>query len=161
VSILVRRLRPGEERLYLEIVNGAISGVEDGYYSPEALAAWHVPITADSLAYLADNPDGEVRLVAELNGEPVGIGALIVAQSELGACYVLPAAARRGVGSALVGEIERLALARGLAALSVSASLNAEPFYAALDYDVGERREIVLRNGHRMMSVRMHKALHT
>jgi GNAT superfamily N-acetyltransferase len=155
VAIVTRPLRPGEERLYLEIVNGAIRGVEDDYYTPEARAAWLVPITPDSLSHLVANPDGEVRFVAEFNREPVGIGALIVKRSELGACYVLPSASRRGVGSALVSEIERLAIARGLNHLSVSASLNAEPFYRALGYEVGERHEVVLRNGSRMLSVRM------
>jgi putative acetyltransferase len=158
VAIVVRPLRPGEERLYLEIVNGAIRGVTD-YYTAEERAAWCVPIAAESLAYLAANPEREVRFVAELDGVPVGIGALIVESSEVGACYVLPSAARRGVGSALVAEIERLARASGVAALGVSASLNAEAFYAALGYVAGQRQEIVLRNGSRMQSVRMYKRL--
>jgi putative acetyltransferase len=94
-----------------------------------------------------------------LNGSVVGIGALIVERSELRACYVLPEAARRGCGSALVQEIERLAREHGLAQLQLAASLNAEPFYAARGYHVRERSEVVLRNGLRMAAVWMEKTL--
>ena len=70
-------------------------------------------------------------LIAELEGEPVAIGAVILKRSELRACYVSPKAARRGCGSVLVREIERLARENGLVRLELAASLNAEPFYAA------------------------------
>ena len=78
------------------------------------------------------NHDDEIRLVAELDGELVGIGALVLADSELRACYVVPAAARKGVGSALVAEIERIARQHGLTHLELLSSLTAEPFYRAL-----------------------------
>ena len=45
-------------------------------------------------------------------GEPVGIGAVVLRNSELRAYYVAPSADRRGVGTALVEEIERIAAAR-------------------------------------------------
>jgi GNAT superfamily N-acetyltransferase len=75
------------------------------------------------------NTDGEIRLVAELDGTPAGIGALVVERSELRACYVHPSVARRGCGSALVREIERLACEHGLSHLELAASLEAEAFY--------------------------------
>src|SRR5688572_32407175 len=40
--------------------------------------------------------------------------SLVVQEAELRACYVVPGAARRGVGSALVREMERMAQERGL-----------------------------------------------
>jgi putative acetyltransferase len=42
--------------------------------------------------------------------EIVGIGELRVATSELRACYVSPDATRKGVGSAIIREIERIAV---------------------------------------------------
>jgi hypothetical protein len=58
-----------------------------------------------------------------------------------------------------VHEIERLARLNGLTRLDLAASLNSEPFYAAHGYQVRERSEIVLRNGHRMPAVLMGKDL--
>ncbi len=51
--------------------------------------------------------------------------------SELRACYVVPEAARKGVGSALVTEIERIPAENGLTQLDLQASTNAEPFCSA------------------------------
>lgn len=159
MPIAVRDLRPDEGRVYLDIVNSAIRGLAAGHYTPDAIAGWVVPTTDESVRDLMLNTDREIRLIAELDGRVAGIGALVVERSELRACYVAPHAARRGCGSAIVREIERRALERGLTHLELAASLNAEPFYAAHGYEVGERSEVVLRNGHRMPAVWMKKRL--
>jgi putative acetyltransferase len=159
MAITVRALRADEGRMYLEIVNGAIRGLATSHYTPDAIAGWVVPLTDETVRDLMLNPDREVRLVAEIEGKPVGIGALVPERSELRACYVLPEAARRGCGSALVEELERLAREHRLTRLDVAASINAEPFYAALGYQVRERSEVVLDNGHRMAAVWMEKYL--
>jgi putative acetyltransferase len=159
MPIVVRPLRPDEGRMYLEIVNSAIRGLAISHYPPDAIEGWLVPVTEESVRDLMQNRDDEIRLVAELDERPVGIGALIVGRSELRACYVSPEAARRGCGSALVHEIERLARENRLTRLDLAASLNAEPFYAAHGYEVRERSDVVLRNGHRMSAVWMGKTL--
>jgi len=106
------------------------------------------------------NSDNETRLIAELDGQPAGIGVLVVQNEELRACYVRPEMVRKGVGAAIVREIERLAIQSGLTHLRLDASLNAEPFYRALGYRVVERGEHVLgRSGLRMAAVKMEKAL--
>ncbi len=159
MSVAVRLLRADEGQTYLEIVNRAIRGLAVTHYSPEAIGGWTVPITDESLRDLTLNVDHEIRLVAELDGSVVGIGAVILERSELRACYVSPQAARRGCGSALVHEIERIARENGLTHLDLAASLNAETFYAAHGYHVRERSEVTLRNGHRMAAVWMTKNL--
>ena len=148
-----------EGRLYLDIVNSAIRGLAASHYAPDAIDGWIVPVSDDTIADLMLNADQEIRLVAELDGSPAGIGALVVGRSELRACYVSPGAARRGCGSALVHELERIARERGVTRLDLAASINAEPFYAAHGYEVRERSEVVLRNGHRMPAVWMTKPL--
>lgn len=157
--IVVRRMRPDEARIYLDVVNSAIRGLAGSDYSPEAIAGWLVPMDDSTLADFEANEDHEIRLIAELNREPVAIGALVVERSELRACYVRPEAARRGCGSAVVREIETMARERGLRHLELAASLNAEPFYRSLGYRVRERSTVVLRNAHRMAAVWMEKDL--
>jgi putative acetyltransferase len=97
--------------------------------------------------------------VAEIDGEPVGIGAMVVSNSELRACYVAPSAARRGVGSALVADIERIAREHGLDHLQLESSITAEPFYSALGYQVEGRGEHLLSSGVPMAAVKMRKRL--
>ncbi len=159
MPITVRPLRADEGRIYLEIVNSAIRGLAVGHYPPDAIEGWVVPVTDETVRDLMLNADHEIRLVAELDGKPVGIGALILDGSELRAVYVSPEAARQGCGSALAREIERIAKENGLTRLKLAASLNAEGFYAAHGYEVYERSEVVLRNAHRMAAVWMGKDL--
>ena len=140
-------------------MNSAIRGLASSHYSPDAIEGWVVPVTDETVRELIANADSEIRLVAELDGVPVGIGALVVERSELRACYVSPDAARRSCGRLLVEQIERIARARGLTRLEVASSLNAEPFYARLGYQVRERRAVVLRNGYRLPAVMMEKTL--
>jgi putative acetyltransferase len=159
MAITVRPMHLDEGLAYLEIVNSAIRGLAAGHYAEDIIEGWIVPPTEENLRDILLNPDGEIRLIAELDGAIAGIGALVLSGSELRACYVAPEAARRGCGSALVHEIERIARDHRLTRLQLAASLNAEPFYAAHGYRVRERCVVVLRNGHRMPAVRMWKDL--
>ena len=157
--VTVRPLRAHETRLYLEIHERAIRGLAASHYSPDDIEGWVVPATDENLRWLALNRNRAIHLIAELDGEPVGIGALMLEESAVRAVYVAPEGARRGCGSALVREMERIAKDNGLARLTLHASLNAERFYANLGFDVLERTEKILSNGHRLAVVRMGKEL--
>jgi putative acetyltransferase len=156
MSFLVRPLRDDEALAYLEIVNSAIRGLAMGHYSPEQIDGWLVSLDEDRLEEFRRNEDGEVRLVAELNGSPVGIGAVA---AELRACYVVPGVSRQGCGCALVREIERIATAQRVEKLWLAASLNAEAFYRAQGYRVTQRKPVTLRNGAELPAVFMEKQL--
>ena len=92
-------------------------------------------------------------------GQAVGIGAIVVSNSELRACYVDPGAARRGVGSALVAEIERIAREHQLDHLHLEPSVTAVPFYSSLGYQVESRRAFLITPGVLMAAVQMRKHL--
>ena len=159
MPVTVRPLRDDEIRLYLEIHERSIRGLAGSHYSQDAIEGWVVPPTDENIHRLTLNAEREIRLMAELDGRPVGIGALVLEKSELRAVYVAPEGARRGCGSALVREIERIARNNDVARLKLDASLNAERFYAGLGYNVVERTEVTLPNGHTMAAVRMEKVL--
>ena len=154
-------MRDDEARTFLEIHGRSVRGLPAAHYPADVIAAWAgpVPITDNTVRGFLMNRDDEIRLIAELDGVPAGLGALVVANAELRACYVVPEAARKGVGSALVKEMERIARDRGLTHLDLHASVNAEPFYAAIGYEALERGEHVLRSGLRMAAVKMRKVL--
>lgn len=159
MQLTVRTLRGNEAALFLNIHSRSVRGLAAQHYPTEVIDAWVVPATAENVDGFLLNCDDEIRLIAELDGEPVGIGALVVGNLELRACYVVPEAARKGVGSALVREIERLAMTHRLTRLRLQASVNAEAFYAALGYETVERGDHVLRTGQRMAAVKMVKLL--
>jgi N-acetylglutamate synthase-like GNAT family acetyltransferase len=64
--------------------------------------------------------------------------------------FIKPACQSRGIGRALMAQIERVAIENGIAALSVPSSVTAEPFYAKLGFNAvrdsyhGEERTIVM-----------------
>jgi putative acetyltransferase len=158
VPATIRELRSGEERLFLELHARSVRGLAAGHYPPDVIEAWCVAPTEQRLADFIRNPDGELRLLAEVDGTVVGLAALVLEDAELRACYVAPEAARQGVGTALVREMERRAAAHHLDHLELLSSINAEPFYAALGYESQGRAEHVMR-GHPMAAVKMSKRL--
>src|SRR5262245_36473654 len=157
--LIVRELRPDEVTTFLEIHRSAVHGLAAGHYPQAILDTWAPPIREQAIERVRANREGEVRLIAVLDGQAVGIGALMPDQSELRACYVVPFAARKGVGAAVIKEIERVALERGVNQLHLDASVNAEPFYLAMGYEAIERGEHILNSGQPMACVRMVKRL--
>ncbi len=153
-------MRPEDARSFLEVHRAAVHGIASRDYPPDVIDAWApIPITDDAIAEVLANRDREIRLVAERDGAIVGMGALVVENSELRACYVSPHAGRQGVGTAIAAELERLARHNGLVHLTLESSITAEPLYTRLGYEVLERGEHVLRSGVRMAAVKMRKAL--
>ncbi len=118
-----------------------------------------MPVTEDAIESVLANSDKEFRLIAEIAGRAVGIGAAVFENFELRACYVAPDAGGKGVGSALVKEIERAARELRTPRLELDSSVTAESFYRILGYEVVERGEHVLGNGQRMACVKMRKEL--
>jgi putative acetyltransferase len=159
VSIVVRAMRREEAPLFFDIHSRAIRGLAAGHYTSDVIDSWIGRIDDASLGRFLENTDREIRLLAELHGVPVGLGCLVVQNSELRACYVVPEAARKGVGSALVREMERIAIEHGLDHLSLHASVNAEPFYRSLGYEALGRGDHTLRSGVRMIAISMRKDL--
>ena len=157
MSVTVREMRPEDARYFLEIHHAAVRGIAAKDYPVSVVEAWARPITDYVLERFLANREGELRLVAEIDGEMVGIGAIVVGNSELRACYVAPNAARRGVGSALVADIERIAREHGLDHLQLESSVTAEPFYSALGYQVEGRGEFLLAPDVPMAAVKMRK----
>jgi putative acetyltransferase len=158
MTIRVRRMRREDARRFLEVHHVAVRGLAAKDYPWAVIRDWApLPITDTAIERFLANADKEIRLVAEMEGEIVGIGALVLDPAELRACYVLPSATRQGVGSAIVRAVERIARKQRVASLHLVASVNSEPFYAALGYKVRKRGEHVLQSGRRMACVRMWK----
>jgi len=153
-------MQPDDACRFLEIHHASVHGLAADDYPPNVIEAWApLPITDERLHRFLQNRDAEIRIIAERDGELVGIGALVVAKSELRACYELPSAARQRVGAAIVAEIEPIAREHRLASMQLESSVTAEPFYTALGYQVEERGEHRIAPCVVMTAVMMRKKL--
>ena len=158
MALVIRQFAAFDAEAWLDVHRAAVRGIAASDYSPALIDAWAPPVSARMVACLRADRSG-TRIVAELDGAMAGIGELAPENSELKACYVAPGFARRGVGKALVAELEALARNTGIAALSVHSSITAEPFYLHLGYEVTARGSHVLHTGEPMACVFMRKSL--
>jgi hypothetical protein len=113
--ICVREMQLADARAFLQVHHDAVRGIAVKDYPQAVIDDWAATFVSDeSIERFLSNPDEETRLVAEHGNDVVAIGALVVAKSELRACYVSPHAVRVGVGTVLVTEM------RGSPALTAS-----------------------------------------
>ncbi|MBU8894254.1 GNAT family N-acetyltransferase [Corallococcus sp. M34] len=123
-------------------------------YSPREVSTWVGQLKPEG--YLL--PEGHrTVLVAERGEQPVGFGQLDVVSGELEALYVTPEESGRGVGTLLLGSLERTAWLAGVAELRLDASLNAEGFYQHRGYTPLCAARRILTAEVRLACVRMHK----
>ena len=108
------------------------------HYDADAVRRWAKPDVRSPEDYETETDD-EHFVVAVRDGAVAGFGHLVPAVSEVHAVYVHPDHARRGVGSALLAELEGYARGRDLDHLSLQSSLNAVGFYERAGYErIGE-----------------------
>lgn len=99
---------------------------------PELVNAWLRSTSPARLLRLLDQGHVLARL-ALLQGRPVGF-ALAHVGGEILHCYVLSEFSRRGVGSALMNDLEAHLLERGCLTACLSSSLAGRGFYRHLGY---------------------------
>ncbi|MFC6731154.1 MULTISPECIES: GNAT family N-acetyltransferase [unclassified Haladaptatus] len=128
----VRRARREDAARILDVHQAAIFGDGPHSYSSAQVEAWatrdHGP------EGYAIGEAGQEYLVAEVDETVVGFGHLNTESREIEAVYVHGDYLRRGVGNALLARLETLAREAGFDAVTLSASLNAVPFYEAKGY---------------------------
>jgi putative acetyltransferase len=157
----IRPATPEDAFLILTAHFTAVHVTAAGDYPFEVLDRWSPVVDMDRTHAFNANPDGEIRIVAESpDGKGIwGFGVVMPHLNELRACYVYPSAARRGVGTALVAELEKIAKDKGAEYLALDSSLTAEKFYLAQGYKEVERAIHKLRDGTPMACVKMRKEL--
>jgi len=139
----------------------AVHETAASFYQPEVLDSWSKQPDEARYQYVraAIASDEEIILVAQDASGVVGFGSIVPSLRELRAVYVHPKVGRRGIGSQILAQLERLALDRGLLELQMNASTNAEAFYNHAGYESVERGAHRLRNGREMACIRMKKEL--
>jgi len=92
-------------------------------------------------------------------GKIIGFGSIVPNNSELRALHVLAEHGRKGVGRAIVDQLESWAREAGVKDLRLDASINAIAFYEAIGFISLERGEHRTPSGLSMACMRMSKIL--
>lgn len=123
-------------------------------HTPEQLAAW-APDEADKSVWeLFDN---QQSFVVEKKKELLGFASLS-SEGQLTFLYVHPSEQGKGIGRALLRQIERYARKQGFAAIGAEVSTSAQSYFDKKGFVVLEEK-IVLIRGVSVTRFRMEKAL--
>ena len=69
MAIVVRPMRPGEERTFLEIRSRSVRGLASSVYPHAVIDGWAGGASDAHVQKFGENPDREIRLIAELDGD--------------------------------------------------------------------------------------------
>jgi len=108
-SPALRPYLPKDVPFLLRMTRGSISQLAQDDYSPGQIEAW-VESFSDEAAFAARLAAG-LTLVATIDGFPAGY-AMLKGKDEIDLLYVAPGLVRRGVATALIEALEKLAAAR-------------------------------------------------
>ncbi|AXA54854.1 GNAT family N-acetyltransferase [Pseudomonas thivervalensis] len=120
---------------------------------PSIVAAW---VRNNTLAHIRPwLSDPRLRLtLARLQGRPAGV-AMASASGRIAFCYVQPESFRRGVGQALVRDIEAWLRGRGVARVRLNSTRTSQAFYRHLGFE--QSAEAFALGG--VKAIAMHKPL--
>jgi GNAT superfamily N-acetyltransferase len=126
------------------------------FYSAEDIQRWAaVPLYAEFPKVVEQ---GEFYVIADAD-RIAAFGSLDLAKAEIGAMFVHPDFQGLGLGRRLLTTLEDVAAKSALPSISLIATLNAEPFYAAAGFESQERIKWKHPVGFELDCVPMHKML--
>jgi putative acetyltransferase len=141
----------------------SIRSLGHAFYPPDVVDAWQEGLTRD--LYITAMKEGEVFFIAieESDGLTRVLGFasdyLIEGTTHGASVYVRGAAARRGIGSALLERAQLHAMATGATSIHVEASLAGVAFYRANGFVELDRGHTRLMSGRPIACVFMRKDL--
>ncbi len=161
-DVQIRRADVGDAKAIAAAHLDSIRSIGPEYYPPDVVEVWGAGLTAD--IYVKAMAAGEAFFIAtgRIGGTPAVLGFAThrVDDAQDGASvYVRGAAARRGIGTALLRLAEAHALAHGATSLQIQASLAGVAFYRSNGFGETGRGEATLMSGRSMACVFMRKAL--
>ena len=155
-QVTIRRARLEDKEAIWRVHSSAIKGTCKSHYLPAQIQGWASLLEPENYRELIQSRE---FLVAEDDGLIVGFGQLNQQSGEVEAVYVRPDYGGRGVGSALLKQLEGVAQESGIASLHLLSSLNAVSFYERAGYIRGGEGTHQLRDSIALALVYMDKKL--
>lgn len=156
LAVLIRPFHRGEELLLRALFHDSVHRLAAAHYTAEQLEAW-APADFDVQGWCARIRGNRPFVVEDETGALLGYADL-QADGHIDQFFVASAAARRGVGQALLAFLERRARCLGIARLTADVSLCAEAFFLHNGFRVVQRQQPIVR-GIALANARMVKDL--
>lgn len=154
-TIAVRPFLPEDSSMVTEIFRASIEELTSDDYSIGQQQAWAAK--ADDEADFARHLAAQLTLLGTIDGSPVAFASL-KDNEQIDMLYVHPAVAGQGIGTMLIGALEKLAAARGAARLTAEVSDSAHDFFQHRGF-VAQQRNSVPLGGEWLANTTMEKKL--
>jgi putative acetyltransferase len=154
-AVSLRPYLPADAEHCAAIFRASVEELASEDYSNDQCAAWAA--RADDSAAFAKRLAEALTLIALYDGELAGFASLKGADV-IDMVFVDPAVARRGVATALVDALVRLAAARGAKTLTAEVSDTAKPLFERQGF-VAQRRNLVQLDDEWLANTTMTKRL--
>ena len=154
-QLAVRPFLRADAPLLGEIFRASIEELAAEDYTDSQREAWAA--AADDEEAFAARLEKQLTILATIGGSPVGFASL-KGTDRIDMLYVHPAVAGQGVGTMLVGALEKLATARGASRLTADVSDSALDFFRRRGF-IAQQRNSVRCSGEWLANTTMEKKL--
>ncbi len=128
MNVQLRRMLSNDVDAIISVHKKSIDGLCNDFYSQEQMKVWTSMFNSKILNEGIKNPNN-IGLIAIQNGEVVGYGFFNNQDKEVKGIYLVPDAAKNGIGRKILSELESIAKEYGLDELVLDSTLNAVGFY--------------------------------
>jgi len=129
MDVLIRKAHNDDAKAISQVIVAAVRESNSQDYPASVIESVVANFSPERVIDLLEQ---RLVFVALLDSEIVGTGALD--GHAVRSLFIAPQQQRKGIGQALMGEIEKAALKRGIETLLVPSSLTTESLYARLGY---------------------------
>ena len=150
---MIRRATPDDALAIATLYHHTVKKINSRDYAPTQIEAW-AGETPDEATW-RERQTNRTTLVDERNGTIRGFAEL-EDNGHIGAVYVDADCQGQGIGSALLDEMEKEAVGRGVTCLSTEASITAQPFFVKCGFETVAAQEVEYR-GQIFRNYRMRK----
>jgi len=140
-TLALRPYLPADASLVVEIFRASIADLTGDDYSARQQEAW--ASVADDEQAFGERLAGRLTLLGTIDGSPAGFAAL-EGNERVDMLYVHPAAAGQGIGTMLIGALEKLAAARGATRLTAEVSDSAQDFFRRRGFVARQRNSVMI-----------------
>ena len=150
---MIRRATPDDALAIATLYHHTVKKINSRDYAPTQIEAW-AGAEPDEQKWRARQTN-RTTFVDEHKGTIRGFAEL-EANGHIGAVYVHADCQRQRIASALLAEMEKEAVARGVTCLSTEASITAQPFFAKHGFETVAAQDVEYR-GRIFRNYRMRK----
>jgi GNAT superfamily N-acetyltransferase len=174
-AVAIRHVRPAEIPVIRAMQERSLRVLGGAFYAPGEIAAFLTEIgTMDDAVvheghyFVAEDLDGAILASGGWSRKAPGYDRAAIRgvtnrngadAATVRSVFVDPAAARRGIATAIMARIEQDAAAHGIGVLSMMATLSGLSFYARLGYQSEGEKTVALPGGLRFECITMSKTL--